>query len=159
MRLNELVEDGGHVFYLQGEIDLHYSPVLRSLCQSKIKARCPVLILDLSEVDYIDSTGLAVVMEYFRDTAEYGGILCLTGLNEKLKTIFEIVGLDRGTKPTLDEVLRRVHPEDLAFVQDTLGHATREGEALVPEVDSVTPSSPVGTVVMPDRRISSWVIT
>jgi anti-sigma B factor antagonist len=95
MRLNELVEDGGHVFYLQGEIDLHYSPVLRSLCQSKIKARCPVLILDLSGVDYIDSTGLAVVMEYFRDTAEYGGILCLTALNEKLKTIFEIVGLDK----------------------------------------------------------------
>jgi anti-sigma B factor antagonist len=95
MRLNELVEEGGVVFCLQGEIDLHYSPVLRSLCQSKIKARCPVLILDLSAVDYIDSTGLAAVMEYFRDTAEYGGILCLTGLNEKLKTIFEIVGLDK----------------------------------------------------------------
>jgi len=83
------------VFCLQGEIDLHYSPVLRSLFQSKIKARCPVLILDLSGVDYIDSTGLAVVMEYFRDTAEYEGILCLAGLNEKLKTIFEIVGLDK----------------------------------------------------------------
>jgi anti-sigma B factor antagonist len=95
MRLNELVEEGGVVFCLQGEIDLHYSPVLRSLFQSKIKARCPVLILDLSAVDYIDSTGLAAVMEYFRDTAEYEGILCLTGLNEKLKTIFEIVGLDK----------------------------------------------------------------
>jgi anti-anti-sigma regulatory factor len=34
-------------------------------------------------------------MEYFRDTAEYEGILCLAGLNEKLKTIFEIVGLDK----------------------------------------------------------------
>ena len=43
---------------------------------------------------------------------------------------YEIVGLDRVTKPTLDEVLRRVHPADLAFVQNTLGHATREGEAL-----------------------------
>jgi PAS domain S-box-containing protein len=43
---------------------------------------------------------------------------------------YEIVGLDRGTKPTLDEVLRRVHPEDLAFVQDALGRATREREAL-----------------------------
>jgi anti-sigma B factor antagonist len=95
MRLNEVVEDGGDVFYLQGEIDLHYSPVLRSLFQSKIKARCPVLILDLSGVDYIDSTGLAAVMEYLRDTAEYEGILCLTALNERLKAIFEIVGLDK----------------------------------------------------------------
>src|SRR6266403_1805549 len=95
MRLNELVEDGGHVFYLQGEIDLHYSPVLRSLFQSKIKARCPVLILDLSGVDFIDSTGLAAVVEYFRDAAEYEGILCLTGLNETLKAIFEVVNLNK----------------------------------------------------------------
>ena len=96
MRLNEVVEDGGAVFYLQGEIDLHYSPVLRSLFQSKIKARCPVLILDLSGVDFIDSTGLAAVIEYFRDAAEYEGILCLTGLNETLKAIFEVVMLDKA---------------------------------------------------------------
>ena len=96
MRLNEVVEDGGDVFYLQGEIDLHYSPVLRSLFQSKIKARCPVLILDLSGVDFIDSTGLAAVVEYFRDAAEYEGILCLTGLNETLKAIFEVVNLDKA---------------------------------------------------------------
>jgi len=96
MRLNEVVEDGGAVFYLQGEIDLHYSPVLRSLFQSKIKARCPVLILDLSGVDFIDSTGLAAVVEYFRDAAEYEGILCLTGLNETLKAIFEVVNLDKA---------------------------------------------------------------
>jgi len=96
MRLKEVVEDGGDVFYLQGEIDLHYSPVLRSLFQSKIKARCPVLILDLSGVDFIDSTGLAAVVEYFRDAAEYEGILCLTGLNETLKAIFEVVNLDKA---------------------------------------------------------------
>jgi anti-sigma B factor antagonist len=96
MRLKEVVEDGGDVFYLQGEIDLHYSPVLRSLFQSKIKARCPVLILDLSGVDFIDSTGLAAVVEYFRDAAEYDGILCLTGLNETLKAIFEVVNLDKA---------------------------------------------------------------
>ena len=77
MRLRELVEDGIEIFALQGEIDLHYAPVLRSLLQNKIKARCPSLILDLSAVDYIDSTGLATIIEYFRDAAEYGGVLCL----------------------------------------------------------------------------------
>jgi PAS domain S-box-containing protein len=43
---------------------------------------------------------------------------------------YELVGLDRGIKPTLDDVLRRVHPEDLWIVQDMLGRATREREAL-----------------------------
>src|SRR5438876_12403112 len=96
MRLNELVEDGVDVLSLQGEIDLHYSPVLRSLFQCKVKARSSSLILDLKDVDYIDSTGLAAIMEYFRDAGEYGGVLCLVGLNEKLRTIFEIVGLDKA---------------------------------------------------------------
>ncbi len=43
---------------------------------------------------------------------------------------YALVGLDRGIKPTLDAVLQRVHPEDVAFVQDTLGRAARRREAL-----------------------------
>jgi PAS domain-containing protein len=43
---------------------------------------------------------------------------------------FELVGLDRGTKPTLAAVLQRVYPDDVAFVERTLGHATRNREAL-----------------------------
>src|SRR5437588_12063861 len=95
MRLRELVEDGIEIFALQGEIDLHYAPVLRSLLQSKIKMRCPSLILDLSRVEYIDSTGLATIIEYFRDAAEYGGVLCLTGLKPAVQSIFEMVRLDK----------------------------------------------------------------
>jgi len=96
MRLHESVVDGIDVFALQGDIDLHYAPVLRSRLQSKIEARTPTLVLDLSKVDYIDSNGLATIMEYFRDAAKYGGILCMAGLNEHLKVIFEIVRLDKA---------------------------------------------------------------
>ena len=40
---------------------------------------------------------------------------------------FRIVGYDRDTKPTLKLVLDRVHPEDHAFVQETLNRAARDG--------------------------------
>jgi PAS domain S-box-containing protein len=43
---------------------------------------------------------------------------------------YELVGQDPGTKPTLDAVLKRVHPEDFAFVQQTLGRAARNREPL-----------------------------
>jgi anti-sigma B factor antagonist len=96
MRLKESVEDGIEVFALQGEIDLHYAPVLRSLMQSKIKAQARALVLDLGDVNYIDSSGLATIIEYFRDASKHAGILCLVGMNSNLKTTFEIVRLDKA---------------------------------------------------------------
>lgn len=96
MRLKESIEEGIDVFALQGEIDLHYAPVLRSLFQAKIKTRTPALILELSHVGYIDSTGLAAIIEYFRDAARHAGILCLVGLNQDLKSIFEMVKLNEA---------------------------------------------------------------
>jgi anti-sigma B factor antagonist len=101
MRLKESVEDGIDVFALQGEIDLHYAPVLRSLMQSKIKAQTRALVLDLIGVDYIDSSGLATIIEYFRDASKHAGILCLVGMNATLKTTFEIVRLDKAI-PSFD---------------------------------------------------------
>ncbi|MEY2487842.1 MAG: anti-sigma factor antagonist [Verrucomicrobiota bacterium] len=95
MRLKERKENEVEVFVLEGEIDLHHSLSLRSLLQSKVKAACPALILDLAGVNYIDSSGLAAIMEYMRDAALRKSILCLTCLNDDLKSIFEIVGLDK----------------------------------------------------------------
>ncbi len=97
MRLNELVEDGIDIFALEGEIDFHYAPVLRTLLRSKIRSKCPALILDLSDVHWIDSTGLATIIEHLRDAAKYGGILCLAGLKDSIRSIFEVVRLDTLT--------------------------------------------------------------
>ena len=95
MRLKEGSCRGIDVFALEGDIDLHFAPCLRSLLQAKINGHCPALIVDLTRVTFIDSTGLSVIIEYFRDCAEHGGMLCLCGLNDELKNIFKIVGLDR----------------------------------------------------------------
>jgi anti-sigma B factor antagonist len=69
--------------------------VLRSLLVGNVKASCPALVLDLSGVRFIDSAGLAAIIEYFRDTATHDGVLCLSGLNDTLKSMFEIVRLDK----------------------------------------------------------------
>lgn len=95
MRLKESVEEGVDLLTLGGEIDMHYAPVLRTLLQGKVKSRCPALVVDLKAVSFIDSAGLAAIIEYFRDAADHEGVLCLAGLNETLQTVFEIVRLDK----------------------------------------------------------------
>ena len=105
MRLKERHEDGVTIFALSGAIDLHYVPTLRSLFQSKLHERSPALIVDLSEVDFIDSTGLATLIEYHRDAGAHGGIFCLAGINPNLKTIFDVVQFEKvlAIFPTVPE--------------------------------------------------------
>ena len=81
---------------LAGEIDMHFAPVLRGLLQSKRDARCAALLLDMTAVTFVDSTGLAVILEYVRDTKAYDGRFCIGGVSNNLQTIFEIVRLDRA---------------------------------------------------------------
>ena len=96
MRLRESREKGVDVLELEGEIDMHFAPVLRRLLQSKRDKRCPSLLLDMTAITFIDSTGLAVILEYVRDTNAYEGRFCIGGASENLRTIFEIVRLDRA---------------------------------------------------------------
>ena len=105
MRLKESHENGVVVFALSGAIDLHYAATLRSLFQSKLNKRCPALIVDLSAVDFIDSTGLATLIEYHRDAGSHGGIFSLAGINPNLKAIFDVVQFDKvlAIFPTVSE--------------------------------------------------------
>jgi anti-sigma B factor antagonist len=51
--------------------------------------------VDLSAVDFIDSTGLATLIEYHRDAGAHGGIFSLAGINSNLKAIFDVVQFEK----------------------------------------------------------------
>ena len=53
------------------------------------------LVVDLSGVSYIDSSGLAVLIEAMQNVEAYGGRFFLAGLQEKVRPIFEIARLDQ----------------------------------------------------------------
>jgi anti-sigma B factor antagonist len=96
MHLHETLQDGIPVLELEGEVDGHFAPVLRSLLKAKAKAACPALVLDLSRLSFIDSTGIAALVEYVRDAVSFGGALCLVGLTEPVRSIFTIARLERA---------------------------------------------------------------
>jgi len=59
-----------------------------------LKEHCPALVLDFQQVEFIDSRGIATVIEYLRDCAEYGGRVCLAALNPIVKPIIDTVRLE-----------------------------------------------------------------
>ena len=80
---------------LEGEIDLHRSPRVERSLASMIKRKPNHLVVDLSGVTFIDSSGVAVLIRALQNIQQYGGKLTLSGMNDKVRPIFEITRLDQ----------------------------------------------------------------
>lgn len=93
--LSAMSSNQENVFPLEGEIDLHVSPEIGAALSRLIAKKPPKLVVDLSEVSYIDSSGLAVLIEAMQNVASYGGKFALAGLQETVRPIFEIARLDQ----------------------------------------------------------------
>jgi anti-sigma B factor antagonist len=83
------------VLPLEGEIDLHVSPEVAASLAALIGKKPPKMVVDLSKVTYIDSSGLAVLIEAMQNVGAYGGSFALSGLQEAVRPIFEIARLDQ----------------------------------------------------------------
>ena len=73
MQISERTEDAVPVVSITGDIDLESSPQLRTFLRAKIAQKTPKLLLDFGGVNYIDSSGLATLIEILHayiDTAE-----------------------------------------------------------------------------------------
>ncbi len=80
---------------VRGEIDLHNSPELRgALIELMDKAKPKRLVLNLSQVPYMDSSAIAVLVEMLQKLRRGGGKLCLTNLQPRVKSLLEIARLD-----------------------------------------------------------------
>ena len=84
-----------NVLPLDGEIDLHVSPRVALSLNQMVKKKPAKLVVELSKVTYIDSSGLAVLIEAMQSVEEYGGTFALAGMQETVRSIFEIARLDQ----------------------------------------------------------------
>jgi anti-sigma B factor antagonist len=83
------------VLPLDGEIDLHVSPRVALSLGQMVKKKPAKLVVDLSRVTYIDSSGLAVLIDAMQGVEEYGGFFAIAGMQETVRSIFEIARLDQ----------------------------------------------------------------
>ena len=107
MDVKSFDKDGVKVFKIKGEIDIAGSPGLRSYLEKNAAKK---LVIDLSEVEYVDSSGLATLVEVLKKNKTQGGKLGLSGLSDKVRSLFEITKLDKLflISPTQDEAVSRV---------------------------------------------------
>ena len=96
-----------NVLQLEGEIDLHVSPEVAESLRTMVANKPTALVVDLTKVTYLDSSGLAVLIEGMQNVQEYGGKFALTNVQESVQHIFEIARLDQVFQifPDVDSAL------------------------------------------------------
>jgi anti-anti-sigma factor len=87
-----------------GEIDLHNSPELRHALLILLQQNSPKkLILNLTNVPYMDSSAIAVLVEALQKMRKAGGKICLTNLQPRVQGLLEIARLGTIFVITKDE--------------------------------------------------------
>lgn len=96
MRFTSFLQDGQLTVVLTGEIDHHCAKNYITTIASKIEAYAPnVCILDFQEVTFMDSSGIAVVINALRNMTRIDGKLILSGLGNQPMKVFRTSGIDK----------------------------------------------------------------
>ncbi|MDD3518991.1 MAG: STAS domain-containing protein [Chromatiales bacterium] len=82
------------VIALGGDVDLETSPKARELLLAAVKDSRRVLV-DLSGVSYIDSSGVATLVEALQTARKQRGELALAAVSESARRVFELARLDK----------------------------------------------------------------
>ena len=96
MHFTSYLEEGRLTIALTGEIDHHYAKAYIQEIAGKIEAYTPKLcVLDFREVSFVDSSGIAVVINALRNMTQIEGRLLLTGISPQPMRVFQASGIDK----------------------------------------------------------------
>jgi anti-sigma B factor antagonist len=88
--------DGFTIFDITGDIDLAHSPQMRKALLGEIKEkRIPKVYLNMKNVRYIDSSGIASLVEGLKASRDAGTRLILFGLNASVREVMQLSRLQK----------------------------------------------------------------
>jgi len=88
-------QDSISIIEIDGEVDLYSSPALRKALLEMTKAQNKAILVDLARVKYMDSSGVATLVEALQQVGKYDGKLKLANLRDAVKNVFELSRLDK----------------------------------------------------------------
>jgi anti-sigma B factor antagonist len=105
-------EGGFTIVAVRGEVDLYSSPRMREAILSGVSRKNPRVIVDLSGVSYMDSSGIATLVEALQLTRKHSGSLVIAGLSERVREVFELARLESVFQlaASVDEALKSGSP-------------------------------------------------
>jgi anti-sigma B factor antagonist len=80
---------------IKGDVDLYSSPSVRKAIIALTEKKTPVIMVDLNGVSYMDSSGVATLVEGLQQTGKYKGRFKLFGLGMAVREVFELSRLDK----------------------------------------------------------------
>lgn len=96
MQFTSFLENGHLTVALTGEIDHHCAKHYIQAIAGKIEAYTPdECILDFGDVSFVDSSGIAVVINALRAMAQIEGKLILSGVSTQPMRVFRASGIDQ----------------------------------------------------------------
>ena len=88
-------EDGRWILETIGDIDIASSKALKEVLVNKFEEKAQDIILDFTQLDYIDSTGLGIIIGAYGRMKESGKKLTIIHPKESIKRLLTITGLDK----------------------------------------------------------------
>lgn len=88
------VDDRATILAVEGEIHVSTAPEFSTMLSTTVDGGCMSLVLDLTDVMFIDSTGLSVLLNALRQVTHAGGQMAVVCSNPTVLRLFEITRLD-----------------------------------------------------------------
>jgi anti-sigma B factor antagonist len=107
LKLDHHNRDGIEIVDVEGEIDVYTAPRLRELLIDLVNNGHYQLVVNMEKVEFLDSTGLGVLVGGLKRVRAHDGSLDLVCTQERILKIFRITGLTKvfGIHDTVDEAI------------------------------------------------------
>ena len=104
--------NGSTVLAVRGEVDVYTAPRLREKLVELVSEGRYNLVVDLEAVDFLDSTGLGVLVEGLKRVKTREGELAIVATHDKILKIFDITGLNKAfpIHATVDDAFQEAAP-------------------------------------------------
>ena len=108
MKLTQSRKNDFVILAVEGRVDNNTTPLLEEKVQNILDAEQGGLLMDFSDLDYINSSGLRILVMAFQKLNQSGGKLRLCGLKDYILEVFQISGYDKIFQlyPTREEALQ-----------------------------------------------------
>ena len=103
MELEVIKKNNVSILKIKGDVDLYSSPLVRKEILAILTKSNKNLLVDLEDVSYMDSSGVATLVEALQLTNKKGGKLRLFNLGRAIRDVFELSRLDKVFEICEDE--------------------------------------------------------
>jgi anti-sigma B factor antagonist len=103
-----VAENGATVIEVTGRLDMVAAPQLKALVQSAIGQSNTPVVVEVSQVQFMDSTGLGALISGLRATRQVGSDLRLAGATAQVLSVLSMTRIDRVIRPypSVEDALR-----------------------------------------------------